>query len=698
MQNIPDLISSSFRKPGIFCLKNLLCAGALLLLLSGSAHRAQAQRYSVTAVTPPAIPFVDPVIFFAGDMNNNGEVIGTTGDNSLYRAFAWSAVSGPTVLPYSLPLSFFSTYGYGVSDAGDYVGEDGYGRPTVYRNFTHTVRELITGYIPNTSLPGFVAPYFGRGQAFAATGGSGLVVGWAVPVPPNASAASGGNHAYAWPLGGDFIDMGGGPFDYSIARSINIHNHVAGEVQTGLIESGGATRLLVNGFVQNIDVVNSTFVATSKSLLSTLGGEQCAVRQINADDRVVGLAQTPAGVFHACLWTPTPAQFVVADLTPFDSLQSVANSINQAGVVVGQRNGNQGFIWDSVHGIRDLNTMIPDGWSCQSAIRINDNDQILADCMFNGSNFVVVLALQPTPTLAGLAPSAIPGATFVSPFIVTGTNFTASSRIHFHQTFPGNGVLDQDMPTTFDSATQLHTAIPSSLLVHTDNVTVTVLDPMRGRTGSQTLTITSGAIPTVISLTPDTVPMGVSVPKITVTGTNFKPASKIHLYQLTGFNGSIFTFTDQDMPTTFDSANQIHTSIPSSLLNLFSSAYLTVIDPVLGSSPGLTLNVVGVPKLSISSATVTRSGGPGSPISVLILFANTGTADAQNAIVNFANQLKLGGANALLATPAPIGTISNGQGVFLNFPGSILPGSRVLSVTMSYDGGSFSASKLVAVP
>ncbi len=699
VKQIPALITRAFHKRSSLALKGLSVAGALLLLLSGNTPHANAQHYGVTIVTPPAIQFVSPVIFFAADMNNNGDVIATTGNN-IYRAFGWSANSGSVELPFDRPFNFSSTYGYGVSDVGDYVGEDGYSRPAVYRSGTQSNNILVTGLIPLPGFPGTVAPYFGQGQGLAVSGTTGLVAGWGSPVDPGAISSSGAKHAYAWPSNSTFVDMGGGPFGFSIAYSVNSHNNVAGIVQTAQFQDvNGITRTRNNGFVQSILDFGVFFAASGKILLPTLGGDSCFVAQINDSDLVAGSTQTASGLTHACLWDPDQFLPVVTDLTPLDSTPSYAHSINNGGVVVGQRtvNGARGFLWDSVHGMQDLNTMLPAGWSCYDAIKINDNGQILANCVFNGIFSVVVLTPQPTPTLSGLNPSTVAGATAVSPFTVTGTNFTASSKIHVHQIFPG-GTLDQDLATTFDSPTQLHTSILANLLTHTDNVAVTVLDPVRGPTGGLTLTVTQGAIPTLAGVTPNPVPVGTAVPKLTVTGTNFKAASKIHLYQITGFNGSDFTFINLDLPTTYDSANQLHTSIPANLLSLYSGAYITVIDPVLGAGPGLSLSVVGVPKISISSVVATRIAGPGSSLSVLITFANTGTADALNATVSAASQLKLNGVNTTTGTPFTIDAIYTGQGILVTFPGSILPGNRVLSLTMSYDGGSFTASKLVVIP
>ncbi len=701
VQTLSDSLSQRFSKAKSAPFKGVLAAGALLALVSGGVPRADAQHYSVTIVTPPSIPFVTPIVFDAADMNNSGVVTGTFGNN-IYRAFAWSANNGPFALPFDLPFNFFDSTGRGVSDTGDFVGKDGYGRPCVYHSATFTQNFLRTGTVPVPGLPGLSNPYYGDGEAYAATSSTGFIVGEATPVKFGDSFASAPNHAYAWTPGGDFIDMGPGPNNnVSRARSINIYNHVAGEDSSGSYQDiHDVTRILQAAFVQNVGFVGGLPVASGRAHLPGLGGDQSKVRQINDSDLVVGASQTADGIFHACLWdTNAPVIATVTDLDPTGSAASFANSINSAGVVVGQSlTTGKGFIWDNVHGRRDLNAMLPAGWTCYNAIKINDSGQILAYCYFNGTLNTVVLTLQPTPTLSSLSPSSVPGATAVPTFTVSGTNFTAFSKIHLHQTFGFNGVLDQDMPTTFNSSTQLHTSIPANLLAHAADVTVTVLDPVRGPTNSQNLTVTSGLIPTLVSLTPDTVPVGAAIQTLTVMGTNFKPTSKIHLYQITGFNGSDFTFTDQDLPTTYDSTNQLHTAIPSNLLSLYSGGYITVIDPVLGTGPGLTLNVVGVPKISISSVVATRTGGPGSPLSVLINFANSGTADANNATVDVPSKLKLGGISTTTGTPFTISSIYNGQGILITFPGSILPGNRVLNLTMAYDGGSFSASKLVAVP
>ena len=87
--------------------------------------------------------------------------------------------------------------------------------------------------------------------------------------------------------------------------------------------------------------------------IGTLGGDISRARGINAMGQVVGASSVAGnGVEHAFLWTPESANGTtgtMVDLGTLGGAHSVANGINDFGVVVGRSNqsagGDHAFVW-----------------------------------------------------------------------------------------------------------------------------------------------------------------------------------------------------------------------------------------------------------------------------------------------------------------------------------------------------------------
>jgi probable HAF family extracellular repeat protein len=115
---------------------------------------------------------------------------------------------------------------------------------------------------------------------------------------------------------------------------------------------------------------------------------------------VVGTDSTGTVITHAFLWTPkTPngVQGTMMDLSMLPGTDdSYAYSINSSGQVVGMvvlesRYSPCAFIWDSVHGMRDLNTLLPAAYAnipFWYAYSINDSGQIVGMWGDNGARLL----------------------------------------------------------------------------------------------------------------------------------------------------------------------------------------------------------------------------------------------------------------------------------------------------------------------
>lgn len=117
--------------------------------------------------------------------------------------------------------------------------------------------------------------------------------------------------------------------------------------------------------------------------LGTLGGPQASADAINTAGQIVGFAQTASDATHAFLYQNGK----MTDLGAYN-IDTVAEAINDAGVIVGQTYGVDATGSPFYHAFlyrngafQDLNTLIPagSGWQLTDATAINDNGQILVD-------------------------------------------------------------------------------------------------------------------------------------------------------------------------------------------------------------------------------------------------------------------------------------------------------------------------------
>jgi len=130
----------------------------------------------------------------------------------------------------------------------------------------------------------------------------------------------------------------------------------------------------------------------SAILLGTPSGTWAEAYDINNRGQIVGwyslcgnCNQYRGFIWDDAIWTTIP--------TLWDSGGTVAQAINDHGVVVGETrlSGGPGmypsaFIYDTLHGIRDLNAFIPagTGWQLWSAYDINEKGDIAGVGMLNG--------------------------------------------------------------------------------------------------------------------------------------------------------------------------------------------------------------------------------------------------------------------------------------------------------------------------
>jgi uncharacterized protein (TIGR03437 family) len=189
----------------------------------------------------------------------------------------------------------------------------------------------------------------------------------------------------------------------------------------------------------------------------------------------------------------------------------------------------------------------------------------------------VLTSISPTSAAAGSA-----GFTLTIASANCGTGCTAQ----------WNGT---PLPTSFVSTTAVSASVPASLIASPGPVSVRLVNPDGGASGTASFTINPGAS-TVTAVSPASITSG-SPATLTVTGSNFAA-------------GAAVLWNGMPLTTTFVSATQLTASLPAALAGGL-SAIVTVSNPGGAVSNGFVVTI-DAPRptiASLSPATVTAGGG-----------------------------------------------------------------------------------------
>jgi subtilisin family serine protease len=180
----------------------------------------------------------------------------------------------------------------------------------------------------------------------------------------------------------------------------------------------------------------------------------------------------------------------------------------------------------------------------------------------NSKPFTIV---KPVPVIAAVSPSSATAGGLGFTLTVSGSNFTPASVLNWNGT---------SRTTTFDSNSQLRSDISASDIAGQGTATITVTDPERGESNSKTFTIlapTPPPVPVITSLSPSSAAAGGSGFTLTVSGSNFTPASVVN------WNGNFRS-------TTYSSSAQLQAAISSGDIATQGTATVTVTDSGRGTS------------------------------------------------------------------------------------------------------------------
>ncbi len=177
------------------------------------------------------------------------------------------------------------------------------------------------------------------------------------------------------------------------------------------------------------------------------------------------------------------------------------------------------------------------------------------------------------PTLVSLSPVSVAAGSTDFVLTATGTNFISGTTILW------NGA---SLSTTFSSATQLTAKVTAAQIAAPGDVSIRVMKPDSTTSGTLTLTVTGSSFK-LSSISPPAVTAGSASFTLTATGVGF-------------ISGAAITLNDAALATSFDSATQLHGTVPASAVATAGTVTLGVTNPDKTTSNTLLLTVTPVPQ------------------------------------------------------------------------------------------------------
>jgi len=270
----------------------------------------------------------------------------------------------------------------------------------------------------------------------------------------------------------------------------------------------------------------------------------------------------------------------------------------------------------------------------------------------------VELVVTPAPTLTSLSPTSTIAGSAAFTLTIAGTNFSSTAVVNWGST---------PLTTTYVSATKLTAAVPASLIAATGTASVTVTTA-GGTSSGATFTI-NPPIPTVTSVTPNSVVAGASAFTLTINGANFLP----------GTLDSVARWSYTALTTTYVSATQLTAVVPASLVAGSGTANISVVTAG-GTSTSVPFTINPAAPAASSLAPSKLSAGFGA-FSMYVY----GTYFTSTATINW-------GATPLVTTFV-------GSSVLLaSVPANLVATSGTASVTVTTAGGTSSPLTFTITP
>ncbi len=312
-------------------------------------------------------------------INNNGQVVGraanydSTNQVDINRvAFIWDTTNGVR----SLSTLSGESSAWDINDTGQASGES-----VNASTQTHAVRwDSPTAIVDLGTLANTTTGVAGQRSSANSISSVGLVTGDSDI--PNNDGSFIPFHGFARTASGAMVDLktldtanANLQFGYSISYDVNASGQVVG-IATSTADAGA---FAYRAFIW--DATNGMRALNRAAAYNTAAYEWYAVA-INQSGLIAGHVITAADQSLPYYWTSataTPVALPMPTAYPYGEVYSV----NSAGVMVGVMWNAAGtehaFVFDTAHGVRDLNTLIPagTGWTLEFARDINNLGQIV---------------------------------------------------------------------------------------------------------------------------------------------------------------------------------------------------------------------------------------------------------------------------------------------------------------------------------
>ncbi|MHA2292397.1 MAG: NosD domain-containing protein [Candidatus Hodarchaeales archaeon] len=330
------------------------------MIVRGTFHQVHRKFVSFWSKETGEIDIGDfgGIITLFGNMNNKGEIIGTsTTSYGAEHAFYWSRETGMIDLDSSYKFHDIQTSSQAVDINNKTQIVGWYNRSQVA--FNEISNSFYYDYYPRAFL--WVEDNDGEMVDLGTLGGSessasalainnlAQIVGWSTD-------RRGRKRAFLWTKESGMISLDSSQLSYSSSAATSINN--LGQVIGTFTVSGSEHAFLWTEKDGMID-------------LGTLGGSTSVATAINDLGQVVGWSTTEFGKVHAFSWS---AETGMIDLGESDAIQSYAFDINNLGMIVGKlvysdTGISHAFLWTEEYGFIDLGTL---GGSVSTAFGLND--------------------------------------------------------------------------------------------------------------------------------------------------------------------------------------------------------------------------------------------------------------------------------------------------------------------------------------
>jgi len=193
-------------------------------------------------------------------------------------------------------------------------------------------------------------------------------------------------------------------------------------------------------------------------------------------------------------------------------------------------------------------------------LRWKETDETGSDADAGIDNFTIS-AVSPTPTISSISPTSVLRGSENTPVTFTGTGYSSPETTV--------SISGSALSLTNVSSNSLTANVTSNYFTTAGTLTMTLSNPAPGGGSVSTNLAVVTPLPTILGLSPASVVAGAGDTLLTVSGTGF-------------FGESVVRWNGTDLVTSYNSPNQLTTTIPAVSLSSTAVASVTVATPDVG--------------------------------------------------------------------------------------------------------------------